>query len=154
MRAVTVATSASLAALTLSTVLLWPHASSPAPAPAAVGTSASPQAQASASTSAPEAGLSAQDTATLSTELASDQAEQVRRAVLLPAGQALPAELPGQLASLGTLTFDRTTFAADSDATATITATSTPPGRTSARWTVHLVHDTAAGWLLAATERQ
>lgn len=158
MRALPVAAAAAAAAaLALAAVVLWPHDSAPA-------ASAAGRSSASASAGAPSSPapgptvppLTGQDGATLSAELASGQAGQVRRAVLVPAGQPLPAELPAQLASLGTLTFDPASFTADPDSagTATVSATSTPAGRPAAHWTVRLVHDDAAGWLVVTAEPQ
>lgn len=163
MRAVIVAGGcAAAAAVFCGAVLLWPHAGTLAHGAPVAARASSPTAGPTAAGPAVPL-LKADEASALSAELASGQAEQVRRAVLVPTGQPLPPELPAELASLGPLTFDLATFAADPGSsagtdggpeTATVTATTAPTGAAPARWTVRLVRDSTGSWKVATTEKQ
>lgn len=96
--------------------------------------------------------LTAQQAAKLSEELTSGSESEVESAVALPQGQTLNSGIVQELASLGPITFDISTFHDNHDGTATITASiAHPTPGTSREWTVHLL-DVDGQWKISFTD--
>lgn len=96
--------------------------------------------------------LTAQQAAKLSEELTSGSESEVESAVALPQGQKLNSGVVQELASLGPITFEISTFHDNHDGTATITASiAHPTPGTSRDWTVQLL-DVEGQWKISFTE--
>ncbi|MFG1992851.1 hypothetical protein ACGFJ7_23015 [Actinoplanes sp. NPDC048988] len=77
----------------------------------------------------------------LSKQLTSGDEAQLRRALAVPPGQALEPAAAGQLASLGSITFDLGSFRYLDGRTARLRGqVATPPAGTDAEWTFTLAH--------------
>lgn len=96
--------------------------------------------------------LSVQRASTLSQDLGAGTQSGLRAAVAVSNSQPLDLSAAGQLAALGPITFDVSTFHDNHNGSATVTAhVAHPSSGSSAIWTVSLV-DEAGQWKLSMTD--
>lgn len=95
--------------------------------------------------------LTNQQSIQMSKELSSGSESEIRSAVALPNGQPLDKNAMQQIASLGKITFDTSTFHDNHDSTATVAAQIMSPQGTKQSWIVHLI-DIDSQWKISYTE--